>query len=166
MPLSRWNESVLRYHFCRFIATADLDDVEQVEQFVECRRIDLVLKQGSNLAFIEFKFFLHHRRFDPYDGNVGGFKGGPGPKNLEEFQKCVNQLHDHRAHPSLLKYVVLVYADPTDGSRSRLRYANQYEDYHHPRDNVLIRLIESAGPIETKEGIVLARLYQLGDVKS
>lgn len=51
MPLDRWNESVFRYQFCRFIAAAH----PQVEQFVECDRIDLVLRRPPLVAFIEFK---------------------------------------------------------------------------------------------------------------
>src|SRR5208282_3472565 len=78
MPLSRWNESVFRYWFCRSVATGNPD----VEQFVECDKIDLVLSRGNARAFVEFKFYRHPQRFDPYSGNICGFKGGPDPKNL------------------------------------------------------------------------------------
>ena len=72
MPLSRWNESVLRYYFCRSIATAHPD----AEQLVECGRIDLVLAQAAFRAFVEFKFYWHPLRFDPYGLDQRGFKGG------------------------------------------------------------------------------------------
>ena len=42
MLLSSWNESVLRYYFCRSIATIYQD----VAQFIECGQIDLVLTQA------------------------------------------------------------------------------------------------------------------------
>jgi hypothetical protein len=35
MPLSRWNESVLRNYFCRAVALAD----PEADQFVECGEI-------------------------------------------------------------------------------------------------------------------------------
>lgn len=158
MPLNRWNESVMRYSFCRFLAM----DHPEVEQFVECGKIDLVLGRQSLRAFVEFKFYGHPVRFDPYDGKDCGFKGGPGRKNLEEFQACVDQLHERRSPPSVSKYVVLIYADPTDGRRSDCRYSRYYDEYRHPRDEVALRLLESGGPIATKEGIVKARLFQVG----
>ena len=158
MPLSRWNEAVLRYCFCRFLATAN----PEVEQFVECDHIDLVLKSSRLVAFVEFKFFIHPRRFDPYDGRARGFKGGPGRKNLGELQACIDQLHERRCTPNLSKHIVLVYADPADGSRPGLRYSHDYDQYHHPRSDVALRRVESSGPIDTTEGMVRAQLYEVG----
>ena len=103
MPLSRWNESVLRYYFCRFLATAN----PEVEQFVECDHIDLVLKSSRLVAFVEFKFDIKPRRFDPCDGSARGFKGAPGAKNRREFQKCINRLHKRRCTTEVSKYVVV-----------------------------------------------------------
>ena len=157
MPLSRWNESVFRYYFCRFLATA----YPEVEQYIECGKIDLVLRRSPLVAFIEFKFYRHPRRFDPYDGRSHGFKGGPGRKNLREFQACIDKLHERPSTPGLSKYVVLVYADLTDGSRPSLRFSHQYNEYQHPRDNVTLRLVESSGPFETTEDIVRAQLYEV-----
>ena len=158
MPLSRWTEAVFRYFFCRFLAT----DYPEVEQFVECGKIDLVLRRSPMVAFIEFKFYRHPRRFDPYDGRSDGFKGGPGRKNLHEFQSCIDKLHERPSMPDLSKYVVLVYVDPTDGSRPNLRFSHQYNEYLHPSDSVALRLLESSRPVETTDGIVQAQLYELG----
>ncbi len=155
MSLSRWNESVFRYFFCRFLSDAHPD----VKQFVECSRIDLVLHCGEEKAFVEFKFYLHPRRFDPYTGNWSGFKGGPGRKNLSEFRKCVDGLYGREPVPGLSKYVVLVYADPVDGSRPALRYSVHYDDYRHSDEKVTLDLLESHGPIESAEGRVQARLF-------
>ena len=157
MPLSRWNESVLRYYFCRFLAMA----YPLVEQFVECGKIDLVLRQPPEVAFIEFKFYRHPRRFDPYDGRSRGFKGGPGRKNMGEFQACIDELHKRPSAPDLSKYVVLVYADPTDGSRPNLRFSDYYDNYRHPHAYVRICRIECSEPIETTDAIVRAQLYEV-----
>jgi hypothetical protein len=157
MPLSRWNESVLRYHFCRFLAT----DYPDVEQYVECDKIDLVLRQPPKVAFIEFKFYRHPRRHDPYDGRPRGYKGGPGRKNVAEFQACINQLHGRPSASDVSKYVILVCADPTDGSRPNCRFSHYYDDYHHPRDSVSLRRIECSVPFETTDTIVRAQLYEV-----
>ena len=158
MPLSRWNESVLRYFFCRFLAKAD----PEVEQFVECDHIDLVLKSSRLVAFVEFKFFIHPRRFDPYDGTARGFKGGPGRQNLREFRACIDRLHKRPPTPGLSKYVVLVYADPADGSRPGGRYSHYYDQYRHPRTDV-VRRVKRSGPIDTTECmLVRAQLYKVG----
>jgi hypothetical protein len=158
MPLSRWNESVLRYYFCRSVATA----FPGVEQLVECGKIDLVLTRAPARAFIEFKFYSHPVRFDPYGGGERGFKGRPSLKNLREFQACIDQLHARAAIPGLSKYVVLVYADPADDSQPGPRYSKHYEEYRHAREGVMIRLIEATEPISTDEGTVRAKLFEVG----
>jgi hypothetical protein len=157
MPLDRWDESVFRYHFCRFLAEAHPD----IGQFVECNRIDLVLRQPPRVAFVEFKLYRHARRFDPYDGTPHGFKGGPGRQNLGEFWTCVDQLNDRPSSPDLSKYVALLYADPTDGSRPNRRYSNYDNAYRHPNSGAILKLVESCGPIETREATVRARLYAI-----
>jgi hypothetical protein len=165
MPLSRWTESVLRYFFCRVLA----DTNPEIEQFVECGRIDLVLRQPPvpHCAFIEFKLYGHPRRFDPYDGEHLGFKGGPGSKNLEEFRKCVEALSGRRALPNLSKYIILVYADPTDGARPNLRYSNDYGDYRHSTHDVQVRLLASTGAIKTKDDfVVTAKLFEVSSASS
>jgi len=157
MPLDRWNESVLRYYFCRFLART----YPQVEQFVECGKIDLVLRQPPLVAFIEFKFYRLPCRYDPYDGSPRGFKGGPSRKNVGEFQRCVDQLHARPSVPHLSKYVILVYADSVDGSGPRRRFSHYYDDYRHPCDCVSLRRMEYNGPIQTPEAIIRAQLYEV-----
>ena len=157
MPFSRWNESVLRYYFCRSVATVH----PKVEQFVECDRIDLVLVQAPQRAFIEFKFYARPARFDAYGRGQRGFKGGPGRKNLGEFQACIDQLHERTPAPGLTKYIVLVYGDPKAESRPLLTYAKHYEEYQHPRDEFSIRLME-ASEIPASDAVVRAQLYEIG----
>ncbi len=158
MPLSRWNESVLRYYFCRCIATAH----NEVEQLVECARIDLVLSRESQRAFVEFKFYRHAQRFDPYDGAVCGQKGGPSRKNLSEFQGCVDQLNERSSIDGLEKYVVLVYADPTDENPDKRRFSDNYDAYRHPRPEVDLRLLEASEPFATGDEVVQGRLFAVG----
>lgn len=151
MPLSRWNESVLRYFFCRSIATTH----PHVEQFVECGRIDLVLAQAALRAFVEFKFYWQPRRFDPYGKDQPGFKGGPSLKNLREFHSCIEQLAERPQSLGLSKYVVLVYADRTNVDQPELKYSSHYDEFQHLR----VQLIESSNPIVSHEGVVRAQLY-------
>ncbi|WP_446213426.1 hypothetical protein [Micromonospora sp. IBSANI012] len=155
MPLSRWNESVFRYLFCRSLAEAH----PGVTQFVECDRIDLVLHHAEEKAFVEFKFYLQARKFDPYTGGWSGFKGGPGLRNLEEFRRCVDHLHGRKPMYGLAKYIVLVYADPIGGSTPGNRYSVHYDEYAHWDEKVTLDLLESRGPIESGEDRVQARLF-------
>lgn len=155
MPLARWNESVFRYVFCRCLAQVH----PEVDQFVECSKIDLVLRSGREQAFVEFKFYLRPQRFDPYDGRMLGYKGGPSAKNLAEFQACVDYLHSRRSVEGLSKYVVLAYADPSDARRADHRYATYYDDYRHTAGGVTLRLLDSGGPIEAGDALLQAKLY-------
>lgn len=160
MPLSGWNESVFRYFFCRVLAAA----YPGVKQLVECGRIDLVLHSGEEKAFVEFKFYLRPRRYDPYTGDLLGYKGGPGAQNLREFRQCVNDLSLEQSVPGLSKYVVLVYADPSkEGSPGNL-YSGHYDSYLHPDEKVALEVLESRGPIESAEGRVKAKLFAVGEV--
>jgi hypothetical protein len=155
MPLSRWNESVFRYFFCRFLA----DAYPGMKQLVECGRIDLVLHRGEEKAFVEFKFYLRPRRYDPYTGELLGFKGGPGAQNLREFRQCVDDLNLRESVPGLSKYIVLVYADPANGSSPGNLYSGHYDGYLHPDEKVALEVLESRGPIESAEGRVKAKLF-------
>ena len=157
MPLDRWTESVLRYFYCRLLTHS----IKAVDQFVECDKIDLVLRRGTATAFIEFKFYCHRIRFDPYDRSKRGFKGGPGRKNLAEFQSCVNLLYERPSVPELSKYIVLVYADPLDESRPNRRFAKQYDQYRHSKSAVPLISLESSASIETADAIVCAQLYEV-----
>ncbi len=93
---------------------------------------------------------------------LAGSKGGPGPKNLAEFQKCVNQLNELPSRPHLSKFVILLYADPTDGSLRHRRYSLHYDRYQHADESVALQLLESGGPIAAPGHVLQARLYSLG----
>lgn len=89
------------------------------------------------------------------------YKGGPGPKNLKEFQNCADRLLDRPDAPCLSKYVVLVYADPTDGSRPKLRFSRQYDAYRHLRLDVAVGKVAASEAFRTSEGVVKGRLYKV-----
>lgn len=147
MSLERWSESVLRYHFCGALSKID----PNLEQSVECGRIDLVLrrKRTSELAFVEFKFYIHNSRYDPWTGKRCGYKGGPGPKNLSEFHSCVERLSGRTARnsrSSFSKYIVLLYyADPETQTR-KYSYGQFYDKYKHPRKRVVMKRLHRQFP--------------------
>jgi hypothetical protein len=155
MPLSRWNESVFRYFYCRALAEAH----PEVKQLVECDRIDLVLHHGTEKAFVEFKFYLQPRRINPYTGGWSGFKGGPGTQNLNEFRQCITTLHARAFVPGLSKYIVLVYADPNEGTSPGRQYSIHYDSYVHSDENIAVHMLESHGPIESHDSRILAKLF-------
>lgn len=156
-PLASWNESVFRYFFCRHLPGVD----EGVKPFVECERIDLVVHRAEEKAFVEFKFYVHPQRFDPYTGGSSGFKGGPSLQNLREFQRCVDQLHDRKSVPRLSKYIVLAYADPLGGSMPGKRYSDYYDDYRHSNEKVALDVQESAEPFDILKERIQAKLFAL-----
>ncbi|WP_374538983.1 hypothetical protein [Micromonospora aurantiaca (nom. illeg.)] len=153
--LASWNESVFRYFFCRQLPGVD----EGVQPFVECERIDLVVHRGEEKAFVEFKFYVHPQRFDPYTGVSSGFKGGPSPQNLHEFQRCVQQLHDRKSVPGLSKYIVLAYADPVVAGPPGKRYSDYYDDYRHSDENIALDVQEPVGPFDILKDRIQAKLF-------
>lgn len=157
MPMNRWDESVFRYFFSRSIATAHRD----VQQFLECNKIDLVLAHEAQRAFVEFKFYQRSPRFDPYSGIQRGYKGGPSPKNLAEFRACVDYLNTRTEVKGLAQYLVLVFADSIDHGETRLRFADHYLAYEHPTRHIKVRELASRGPFERGTDTVSARLYQI-----
>jgi len=155
VPLAGWNESVFRYSFCQQLSGICGD----VQQFVECDQIDLVLHHGDEKAFVEFKFYVHPQRFDPYTGVSSGFKGGPSLQNLREFQRCVQQLHDRQSVPGLSKYIVLAYADPVVAGAPGKRYSDYYDDYRHSDEKIALDVKESVGPFDILKDRIQAKLF-------
>ena len=113
-------------------------------------------------ALVQFKFYRHAIRFNPYDGSTRGHKGGAGPKNLGEFQRCINDLHSRRSADGIAKYVVLVYADPTAGNRRR--FSESYDDYRHPLVEPQLTKLLAMGPTPTRDGSIAVRgaVYRVG----
>ena len=142
VPLSCWNESVLRYFFCRVLADAS----PSVKLYVECDRIDLVVVQPPKRAFIEFKFYQRSERIDAYDDRKRGYKGGPSAKNVIEFRTCIDDLCRRGAAADLSKYIILVYLDAKNSNR--LTFASSYDDYNNPAIGLVDRrTVEIAGAV-------------------
>ena len=121
--LDYWNESILRFLFVKQVLTYD----DSLMCFVECDHIDLVIRKGDLGTFIEFKFYLHAPKYDPYTGVKVGRKGYPSAKNLTEFNKCIDELHRRRGGSNTTKFVVLAYADPAN-PKTRT-YGDYYDDF-------------------------------------
>jgi hypothetical protein len=122
MPLTRWNESVLRFMYSGAVARLGQD----VTQFVECSKIDLVFHRKSERAFVEFKFYTHSTKYDALSGIETGMKGYPSSKNRREFQRCVETLRRRPVDSyKVLKLVALFYADPVNTNK---KYDTDYGD--------------------------------------
>jgi hypothetical protein len=132
--LDYWQEGILRFLFVKEALRYD----SSVTCFVECDHIDLVLRKGNTGAFIEFKFYLHSPKHDPYTGARIGRKGHPSLKNLREFKKCVHELHGRKQDQNIAKFIVLAYADPVNAKTKT--YGAYYDDF----------TIESAADINFK----------------
>ncbi len=157
MPLERWSEAVFRYYFCRFLSRTH----KEVRQDFECSRIDLVLRCPPETAFVEFKFYGHPPRFEPYTGErAPGFKGGPGAKNFSEFQKCINQLADLRSELGLSKYLILFYADPQHLQPQQHTFSMYYDDYKHPDRVVRLKIIHKK-VLQMKEHEITCKLFKI-----
>lgn len=159
MPLQQWYESVFRYFFCRSIAANN----PKIEQNLECNRIDLVLRYAGETAFVEFKFYGHPKRVDPYSGKVRGVKGGPGPKNLSEFEDCVRNLHARRSIQGLEKYIVLAFWDPKSKEQEgKAKYFESYNDYQYPKMDVPLRLLKQSRDLDANGLRFKVQLYMVG----
>lgn len=155
LPLESWNESAFRHIFCLALA----HDQPEVEQHLESDRIDLVLHRGAARALIEFKFYVHRPRIDPYSGHRRGFKGGPGLKNLKEFTRCIDRLAALDDAPGLSRYVILVYAHQRDlAATSGRSFGSYLADYEHPNPDVEVRLVASRSPSVDSTNQLHARL--------
>lgn len=154
MPVDRWNESVFRFFFCQAIAQLDSD----IEQFVECRRIDLVLHGKREKAFIEFKFYTHSWGCDPYTGDGKYRKGFPGRANRKQFEDAIVKLRERKHEPSLLKIMVLFYADPKNCETSTYHcYYRNIKD----EENLKIKKISSIESFDSGINVCHAAIYEV-----
>jgi hypothetical protein len=159
MPLERWSEAVFRYYFCRFLSRTH----KEVRQDFECSRIDLVLRCPPETAFVEFKFYRGHpSKFELYTGERSpGFKGGPGAKNLSEFQDCVNKLaKDLHSDPGFSKYLILFYVDPQHVPPRQHTYSMYYDDFKHPDRRIRLDVIHEKS-LQMKEHKITCKLFKI-----
>jgi hypothetical protein len=121
--LEHWHESILRFFFVK----EALRNNPPLVCNVECNYIDLVLRKDDLFAFVEFKFYLHAPKYDPYNGKRLSRKGYPSRGNFNNFNDCVTRLYERKPDDRLGKFIVLAYADPLD---SRVRtYGSFYDDF-------------------------------------
>lgn len=94
---------------------------------VECNKIDLVVHVAAQVSYVEFKYYVHSRVFDPYTLRPRGWKSHPSPANFRQFQRSINQLRERPPTLGVKKMLVLLYADPPPPFR-RARYSDYYQD--------------------------------------
>lgn len=156
MPLDRWSEGVFRYFFCRCFSNAN----PSIIQHVECDRIDLVLRGEFESAYIEFKFYQRPPKFNSKTGAPCGYKGGPGRKNMWEFQQCVEQLGNRCFEPNLSRYVVLFYADPPAASLQKNSFAESYGAYNHANREITVQCVAHKS-LETDTHTLACKLFEV-----
>ena len=120
VTLPNTDEATFRALFMAAAAEQLPDAVFQTEW----RRVDLLLQRRKRNALIEFKYYIGRRTYN-LDGTPGGRKGGPGPKNEDEFWACVQQLHECTFTPIHYKYLIVVYRRGPIGN-SRYSYERSY----------------------------------------
>ena len=109
IPVHHLNESVFRFLFQQALLAAS----PSVELLPECRKIDLVVRAKRSIAFVEFKYLVHSRGYDPTTlAPLASWKSYPSPANQRQFLASVRKLKAvHSKHP-VLRLVVLFYSDP------------------------------------------------------
>jgi hypothetical protein len=167
MPLSRWNESVLRFFYSRALTERAPD----VRQEFECGRIDLVLCRNCRkrkLVYVEFKFYVHARH-DPLICGKENRKGGPGQGNFKEFEKAIETLRKRSVPPGVLKVlkiVALFYCDPAS-TASKTTYDRWFGDRSKVESKLRkrIRPLCSIRPFRLRcngsESVCHARLWEV-----
>lgn len=160
--LSLWTEAVFRYHFCRRVSTIAPD----IEQFLECDRIDLVLARSGERAFIEFKFYVRPVRFDPYDGTRRGFKSGPSEQNAREFHSCLEKLSKRNQVLGLSKYIILLYADQKQADPRRRTYGALYDRIQSGAWDVTLQELAPSQSFDAGEETGTVHLFELRSARA
>ena len=156
--LHHWHESILTFLFVKEVLRYD----DSLTCFVECDRIDLVIRKGNLGAFIEFKFYLHPPKYDPYTGARIGRKGYPSPQNLKEFENCIDELHRRKQNQNITKFIVLAYADPVNAKTKT--YGGYYDDFTLPSErNINIKMIDSIESIRCGKtnSVITLKLFEI-----
>jgi hypothetical protein len=162
-PLGRWNEFVFRFYYSKALTALDAD----FEQWFEVNRIDLVVRRKNDLAFIEFKFYLHSARYYWLQGVSKGMKSYPSLKNLMEFEKSVDTLRRQPDSSAVPKFVALFYADPKDSPKNK-RYEHYYGHDSGIEERLKLRRPISIGPFPTTDSKTdcYAKMYELTSQRS
>ncbi len=111
VPFVNWDESVFRWLFIKAMAI----HFPGVNCEREWQRIDLLIRDGDSPILVEFKFYFGPNKRHDLQGNPTGERGRLGPKNFEEFKKCVsdqrrNVVGDGIDISKCRRFIVLAYA--------------------------------------------------------
>jgi hypothetical protein len=110
-----------------FFMTAARDQLGLGPRFqTEWRRFDLLVQDGELAAVIEFRYYLQRRTFG-LQGEILGFKGGPGPKNEGVFNACVHKLRTAVPEGVTDRCLILVY-ETWSNPASRNSFSRSYRD--------------------------------------
>lgn len=144
MPIERWNESVFRFLFSREIARLK----PKVKQFVECQKIDLVLHSAEDIAFVEFKFYIHNPGYCANSREMlKRRKSYPSGGNVKQFEQCIDKLRARYPDEGerVRKFVVLFYSDPTD--HTGRRYSQDYGDSNALEKRYRVKVLCTTRPV-------------------
>jgi hypothetical protein len=102
-----FDESTFRFLFLRALRSKDTKAICRTEWG---RRVDLFVSQtaGQPGAAIEFKFYVYRFHYG-LECNRMRPKGGPGPKNAQEFTACLSKLAALSSADISAKYLIVVY---------------------------------------------------------
>lgn len=140
IPVHHLNESIFRFFFQRALLT----ECPTVELLPECRKVDLVVRDHNDVAFIELKYLVHSRCHEPETLlPLASWKSYPSPANRRQFLESIEKLRGVSPTQGISRAVALFYADPSPG-RART-YHSWYGSPDMPRDAKLC-LVESAPP--------------------
>jgi hypothetical protein len=93
IPLEWWNESVFRFFLMRQLSARG------IQCRCEWNKVDIVILQPEHgVVLVELKFYDRRPHHDQAD-RILRYKGGPGPKNLDEFKNGLKRLRDNAAKP-------------------------------------------------------------------
>lgn len=111
----------------------------------EWKKFDLLAQCEAQSTLIEFKYYVL-RRTSGLDGTPGGFKGGAGPKNENEFWRCVEKLATQVPDSIAERFLVLIY-EREYGRRSRYSFHTSFGAIE-PKGPVTDVWSISDGPLE------------------
>jgi hypothetical protein len=140
IPINLMSEAVFRNMFA--LRLAQLTPTSKV--LIECDKIDLVAHISNQVAYLEFKYYVHSRVFDPYTLKARGWKSHPSPANFRQFQKSIDQLRERTPALDISRAIVLLYADPPPPIR-RSKYSDYYQDSTRLAP---LRIVEMGSPID------------------
>lgn len=91
----------------------------------EWHRYDLLIQTSKKNFIVEFKYYVYPLHYE-LDGTHGRWKGGPGPKNEKEFQRCIQKLRERIDHPIHARFLILAYEHRPNPKASKYSFRKSY----------------------------------------